>query len=282
MSSFFETVSKLGHLDQLSRKDSPIHRLHPLAKLLVTAVYLFTVISFDSYQISALIPYLLYPLLLLWLADIPLGLIFKRVLLVEPLIIGIGILNPIFSQGSVSIEIGLYNWEIPSGWIIFVSIVIKCTLTVSAGLCYLVTTGMERIAQTLRLLRVPRIFVLQLVLTYRYISVLLRQLGRTVRAYHLRAPGPGKKYWPKRRKGIDRSAWGSLLGQMILRTFDRAERIYISMRLRHFHGEYYSGPPQRFRLRDLLFCLGCSAIFIAARYVNLSVWLGNTLLGGIH
>lgn len=65
------------------------------------------------------------------------------------------------------------------------------------------------------------------VAVYRYISVLLAETQRVVQAYELRAPG---------QKGIHFKVWGSLMGQMLLRSMDRAEVIYESMCLRGFVG----------------------------------------------
>ncbi|WGK70181.1 cobalt ECF transporter T component CbiQ [Candidatus Haliotispira prima] len=278
MSKIFEALSNISHLDDLSRGNSLVHRLHPFSKFIVTVVFLVVVVSFEKHRISALVPFIFYPLVMLWLANVPMGPIFKQVLLTEPLIIGVGILNPIFSQESITV----WGLSISGGWVIFLSIIIKCTLTVTAGLCYVATTGMEHIALTLRMLRVPKVLVLQFVLTYRYITVLAQQMGRMVRAYNLRSVGSVGSKGSRRNKGIGKSTWGSLLGQLILRTFDRADRIYVAMCLRHFQGEYHTGKIRRFGLPDVLFCVGCSAMFIVAGYVNISVWLGNLLLGGAH
>ena len=50
-----------------------------------------------------------------------------------------------------------------------------------------------------------------------------------IQAYSLRAPN---------QKGIHISAWGSFLGQLLLRSMDRAQELYYSMLLRGFRGEF--------------------------------------------
>lgn len=74
------------------------------------------------------------------------------------------------------------------GWITFASILLKSLLTITAALILICTTGMDKLAAGLRMLKVPRLFVLQLLLTYRYISVLIEEVSRSIRAYKLRAP----------------------------------------------------------------------------------------------
>jgi len=251
MSKIVDSVYNIRLLDDLARKDTSIHRLHPVTKLLTTVVYLITVVSFDRYEISGLFPLVFYPMVLILLSDLPVMPIFKRLLMVEPLIIGIGILNPLFD---------------PRGWITFASIMIKSGLTVTACLVLVSTTGLDKIAQALRRLKVPGIFVLQLLLTFRYISLLIEELARMLRAYSLRAP---------KQKGVRLKDCGSFTGQLLLRTFDRAQRVYDSMRLRGFSGEYHSYGKSNITWKDITFLAVWSLFFIAARMYDIPAFLGS-------
>jgi len=267
VSQIIQAISNVNQLDDLSRKKSIVHDLHPLSKFSVTIIFLVTVISFDKYNITGLIPFIFYPLIMLLAADIPVSVILKKVVIVEPLIIGIGILNPLILKDTINI----FGLSFSIGWVIFFSILIKCSLTVAAGFTYLVTTGMDRIALTMRMLRVPKIFVLQIILTYRYISILSDEVARITKAYNLRSIN---------KKGIKRIVWGSLVGQLILRTLNRADRIYNAMCLRHFSGEYHTGYIKHLALKDVLFIIICSTIIITARIFNFSVLIGNIVFGG--
>ncbi|AFL99942.1 ABC-type cobalt transport system, permease component CbiQ [Desulfitobacterium dehalogenans ATCC 51507] len=251
MSKIVDSIYNVRLLDDLARKDTSIHRIPPVIKILTTIVYLIVVVSFDRYEISGLLPFVFYPMILILLAELPAKPIFKRLLMVEPLIIGIGILNPLFD---------------PRGWITFVSIMIKCGLTVTVSLILVATTGMERIAQALRALKVPSVFVLQLLLTFRYISVLMEELARMMRAYSLRAPG---------QKGIRLKDCGSFAGQLLLRTFDRAQRVYDSMRLRGFEGEYPMGCQSKILFKDSIYLGAWSLFFIIARVYDIPVMIGS-------
>jgi cobalt/nickel transport system permease protein len=269
MTNFTNSLYNMGVMNDLARKDTPIHRMHPLVKLLTTFVYLMIVVSFDRYEISGLLPLIFYPLLVLLFAELPPGPILKRVLFVEPFIIGIGILNPFFDHQVVVIG----GMALSRGWITFLSIFIKCGLTVTVGLLLMATTGMDQLAAALRLLKIPRLFVLQLLLTYRYISVLMEEVARTIRAYSLRAP---------EHKGVHRSVWGSLAGQLILRTFDRAQRVYQAMCLRGFTGEYYTGESTPVQWRDFVYLASWCCFFIFARMYNIPMWIGGFLTGVIR
>ena len=88
-------------------------------------------------------------------------------------------------------------------------------------------------------------------------------------AYHLRAPG---------QKGIHISAWGSFLGQLLLRSMDRAQELYASMLLRGYHDHFHYADIERFKLRDALFMAGCILFFILLRYGNIAQLLGGLVI----
>lgn len=268
MSKAINSLYNMRLLDDLARKDTSIHRLHPLVKLITTVVYLAVVISFERYEVNGLIPFVFYPLIILMLSELPPLPILKRVLMAAPFIIGVGILNPVFDNHTVSIG----RISISRGWITFLSITIKSGLTVTSTILLIATTGMDKIAAALRMLKIPRIFVLQLLLTYRYISVLIEEVLRMSRAYSLRAPG---------QKGIQRSAWGSFAGQLLLRTFDRAQRVYESMALRGFNGEFNTGKLLKISVKDILFLAAWSMFFVIARFYNIPMIIGSLFTGVI-
>jgi len=268
MSNIVNAIYNIRQFDELARQDSFIHRLHPLAKLLATLVYTVVLVSYDKYAIIALLPFLFFPVFVAAAGRIPAGPVLKRLLYVEPMIICVGLLNPLFDRG-ITIILG---HAVSSGWLIFISIVIKGSLAVTSALLLIATTGMDGIALSLRELKVPKIFVLQLMLTYRYISVLLEEAARTLQAYSLRAFDT---------KGIKRVVWGPLLGQILLRTLDRAQRIYEAMCLRGFMGEYHIGQEPRPKPGDIMYVMGWGTFFAASRAVNLPLWLGNLLTGAL-
>ena len=132
------------------------------------------------------------------------------------------------------------------------------------------TTGIDRLAVAMRMLKIPKIFVLQLLLTYRYITVLMEEFQRMTQAYSLRAPG---------QKGIGKNNWGSFAGQLILRTFDRAERVYQAMLLRGFAMEYHVGTIEKVNINDFAYFTGWSLFFVIAKIYNLPLFLESIISG---
>lgn len=262
-----QSLYNIRFLDELAEKNTVIHNIHPLAKLIATVVFLITVVSFGKYEITGLIPFVFYPVIIITLAEIPLIPILRRMLLVAPFAVGIGAFNPLFDHGTVFY---LGELQLSGGWISFFSIIIKFILAVLAALTVVATTGMDRIASALRMLRVPRIFVLQLLLTYRYISVLSEEAALTVRAYKLRAPLA---------KGIHSGVWGSLAGNLLLRTFERAQCVYQAMVQRGFEGEYNTGHDRGMTVKDMLYLCGWVLFFSVARFYNIPVLIGSLVTG---
>lgn len=268
MPNIVNAIYNIRQFDGLARQDSFIHRLHPLAKLLTTLAYTVLLVSCDKYATISLLPFVFFPVFVAAAGRIPFGPVLKRLLYVEPMIICVGLLNPLFDRGTTNIM----GYAISSGWLIFISITLKGSLAVTSALLLIATTGMDGIALSLRKLNVPKIFVLQLMLTYRYISVLLEEAARILQAYSLRAFNP---------KGLKREVWGPLLGQVLLRTMDRAQRIYDSMCLRGFIGEYHTGKTPRPKLGDFWYVIGWGILLAASRAANLPLWLGNMLTGAV-
>lgn len=269
MSNIINSSFDMRLLDDLARKDTLIHNIHPLVKLISTFIYLFVVVSFDKYDITGLLPLIIYPVIILILGDIPVQPILKRLLLAAPFVVGIGIFNPLFDS-QVFVVGGI---TLSKGWLSFLSICLKCLLTVSAALLLIATTGMDRLSNALRMLRIPKLFVLQLLLTYRYISVLMEEVSRVLRAYSMRSP---------QQKGIHYKVWGSLTGQLILRTFDRALRVYQAMCLRGFEGDYNTGAASRITTGDMAYLTGWGLVFALVKIYNIPVLLGNLMTGVIR
>ena len=267
MSNMIKSLYNVRFLDELGEKKTLIHGIHPLAKVLTTCMFLVITVSFGKYELGRLLPLFFYPIVVMALADIPAVPILKRILIGVPFIIGIGIFNPFFDAKPMVI----LPWiNITGGWISFFSLLVKGILTMLAAFILIATTGMTRIASALGMLKLPKVFIMQLLLTYRYISVLIEEVGRTVCAYSLRSPN---------KKGIKFSHWGSLIGQLLMRTWGKAQRVYNSMCCRGFAGEYNIGNYRKIGLGDLVYFAVWSLYFLFVRYFDVTKIIGLLLTG---
>ena len=136
-------------------------------------------------------------------------------------------------------------------------------------------TRFSDLTNAMRRLGLPKIFIIMFELTYRYTGVLLNEGFSMSIAYSLRSPN---------RKGIEMKDMGSFAGQLLIRSFDRAERVYNAMKCRGYTQEHTTDNPLQnipkdkriLKLSDIVF-LGAVSIFcITFRFINL-----NTLFAGI-
>jgi len=261
-SAFFE----IGSLETLASQDSFIHRLDPRAKVLTTLVFILCVVSFDKYQFSAVLPYLVFPVVLITAGGLQVGFLLKKLLLIAPIAVLIGAFNPYFDR-QIIFHFG--SLGVSGGWLSFASILLRFTLTISAAFILIATTSFSGVCQALEKLGAPRVFVLQLLFLYRYLFVLVDEGARLVRARALRSFNG---------KGTGMTIYAQLVGQLLLRTLDRAQRIHLAMRSRGFNGEIHLLRTFSFGRNEVLFMVGWCTAFIFLRTANIPQLLGSALL----
>jgi len=264
MSDIMGSIFNVKHLDELSKQKNLINNIHPLVKLIITLVYICVLASFDRYEIIGMLPFVLYPVVVVMICDIPFGKLIKRVLIVEPFIIAAGILNPIFDKNIIQ----LGSFAFSSGWLTFISLMLKSTLMVTVGFLLIATTGIDDIARALSLMKIPSIFVLLFLLTYRYIFVLMDEASRLLKAYALRAP---------EQKGVKIKVWGTMVGQLLIRTYNRAQTIYQSMILKGYNGRYNIAIGRGLRLTDTVYFVVWVAFIVAIRVINIPLLIASLI-----
>jgi cobalt/nickel transport system permease protein len=265
--TFDEEYYNIGYLDRLSYQDTFVHRLDPRTKLITTVLFLFTVVSFSKYEVVALLPFFLFPVLLMTVGEIPLKFILKKVVFVSPFAVFIGIFNPLLDTGQITIVPG---WTVSAGWLSFISILLKFLLTVSTALLFIATTSFPAACHALRQIGLPSLFVSQLMFLYRYIFVLAEETMRIVRARDMRSfdgRGAGMKVFIR------------IVGVLFLRTVERAERIYFAMLSRGFQGDMPTLRRSRMTMADAVFAVGVVAYLYVFRFYPVSEELGLFIQG---
>ena len=263
MNKMQKALAELSEMDELAARKSPVHRLHPAAKLLTTIAYILVTLSFDKYDLSGIIPMVLWPVLMYQISGIEVQTCFYKLRIVLPLVMAVGLSNPLFDK-DILLNIG--NIGISGGVVSMITLMLKGVFCLMASFLLMATTKIDSLCAALRKLHVPAMLVSLLQLTYRYVGVMTEELAVMTDAYHLRAPG---------QKGIHISAWGSFLGQLLLRSMDRAQELYSSMMLRGYHDHFHYADIDRFRMRDALFMAGCILFFLILRYADISQLIGG-------
>jgi cobalt/nickel transport system permease protein len=263
MASIHSAVLDLKNLDLLAHGTTTIHRLDARAKVLVTLVFIICVVSYSRYELAALFPFFIFPVVMISLAGLPPLFILKKIILVCPFVLAVGIFNPL-SDREILLQLGPLG--ISGGWISFASILARSVLTVGSAFILVGVTGFNAVCQALERLGMPQVFAVQLLFLYRYIFVLTEESGRASRARELRSCG---------KKGLGIRSFGSLIGHLLLRTWQRAERIHMAMLARGFSGEFRTARHSRFGAPELRFVLAWSTLFIFLRLKDVPHLLGR-------
>ena len=205
----------------------------------------------------------LFPVAGYQLAGLPMRLCFQKLRMVLPLVCAVGLLNPLFDR-QIVVQVG--TLAVSGGVLSMLTLILKGVFCLLASFLLMATTTIEAICRALRQLHVPKLLTNLLLLTFRYVGLLLSEVAVMQQAYSLRAPG---------QKGIHISAWGSFLGQLLLRSMDRAQALYESMELRGFSGEFPGAVRGRGSAASWPYALVCPALMLLARYFDLSALMGG-------
>lgn len=227
MAKLGRAIHEIHSLEDLAGRDTFFCRIHPLSKVLVTIWYLILTMSFGKYDIASLAGMSLYPIMLMILGDISFRQAIRRLRPVLLMVCLMGAANPFLDREPLFV---IGKCTVTAGALSMATLFLKACFAVFASYILIATTSVEQICYALRKIHVPRILVTVFLLIYRYLVLMLKEADRITQAYHLRAPGE---------RGIRKSAWGPLAGQMLLRSTDRAQAVYESMTLRGFRGEFF-------------------------------------------
>ena len=192
-------------LDCYSRLESPLHRTAANVKLsaalgvvVLTAITPLTATWFFVAVAAALVSVAI-------VARIPFGYLGKRLLMIEPFVLGVAVLTLLQ----------------PNGRVVFLGIVVRSTLCLLTMVLLANTTPFGQLLAVLKQARVPALFVTTLALLYRYLFVLADEAERMQRARAARSF--------TRRRWHGWKVLATVAGQLFVRSTERAERIYAAM-----------------------------------------------------
>ncbi len=252
-------------LEQLARENTVIHRLHPLAKLLTTFIYLICLLSLDSYALHRLAPFLFYPIICIVSAELPPGMILRRAALVVPLPLLAGIGN-VFLNRTPAAQIG--GFTISAGIFSLLVLVLRTLLSVSSVLLLVAVTPISKLTNQLRCLHVPEVLIVLTEIIYRFLGILADEAASVITSFRLRSGG---RQWPSM------SMFGSMAGQLLLRSTDRAERVCHAMQCRCWHLGLRRAVSSPWKASDWLFLLLGAGSAILFREFDLMMIIGEYL-----
>jgi cobalt/nickel transport system permease protein len=246
--------------DIYSRRTGLLQRLDVRVKL-VSFLCIIILISFLRAAQTVWIAYG-FSLALAVFSQIPIGFFIKRVWLFVPIfsaaVVLPAILNivtpgdPLWTLITLPRSYTWWHYTIPAeiavtrqglwGGILFVS---RVATSVSFAVLLTLTTKWAEVFSGLRSLFVPRIFVVTLSMTERYIFVLLRLIQDMYRGRKSRTIKPLSP-------AVDRNWIASRIGVSFKKSVEMSEDVYKAMLSRGFHGEFRSVDRFRVTIYDYL------------------------------
>lgn len=219
MDKLLQSLINMNDLDDTAVKDSWIHRLHPLFKMI--SCFLLIVFVLTSNQIKELLVYLIILFVVIKLAKLSIKKGIKRGLLGLPFCICFGI-SYLFTSSQ---WVNFYGMMIPQGMVLCLLLFFKTFLCLISVYLLISTTSFEVISSELVHIKVPSIFVLQLTMTYRYIFMLLSEAKIMAQSYLLKSP---------RSKAIEWKDIGSFIGHLLIKSMKQSQYVYDCMKCRGF------------------------------------------------
>jgi cobalt/nickel transport system permease protein len=188
-----------------NRLDSPVHRLPAAMKFAAALVFVLAVILLPKSQPAGLCIVAAALILVAIVSRIPLLFLLKRLLLLEPFVLGVAVL-------------ALFQ---PDGSRVFLILLLKTNLCLLTTILLSNTTPFAEMLRVLKRIHVPWLMVSTLTLMHRYLFVLVDESERMRRARASRTFTHGRRFhW---------HTLATVAGQLFIRATGRAERIYDAM-----------------------------------------------------
>lgn len=253
-----KAIITLNERQMRQREPSHIGDIDPRALLGVTIVFLIAMLSVPLARTDMIIWFAVYPIVTAPLAHIAYDRLFRNSLFVLPILVCIGIFNPVCDRQPAFAIAGI---TVSEGWISFISIIIRGLLSVQALLLLIRVAGFNSMCRAMQRLGCPAVVTTQLLMVYRYLTLLLQEALSMQRARQARAYGNSSF-----RAGM----WGAFVGQLLLRAIERSRRINMAMNARGFRGTLCDSPPSHWSTADTVYCLAWIPLLLLMRFIDCS------------
>ncbi len=228
---------------------------NPAVFTIILFAFVIFVISVSKYDLTGIIVYAAFPVFTIVALGIPFRIILKRLALLSPFVIIMAAVNPIIDQRPF---ITMGNIAISAGFVSALVIIGKSLITITAVMVFFSCVPFFKFCSVLKGYRVPDIFVTQLMLLYRYSFLLADEAHALQKARNMRSFG---------NKGKDLLTTAKLIGSLLLRTSDRANRVFRAMVARGFQENIGKAEIKVSKAKDWIFITGIVLLFSLVRII---------------
>lgn len=243
------------HLEEFAEGNSFLHRLDPRIKFITTIPYIFVIAVMQGTKGPFLA--LMISLSMIALSRISFKKLIGRLIVVNTFILVLWLFIPFSYPGETVFNIG-YIRATHEGLLYTLSITLKANAIVLATIAILGTSEVFSLAHALVHLNVPNKLIHLFFFFYRYISVLHEEYTRLRNAMLIRC------FRPKTNLHTYKT-YAYLVGMLIVKSYDRSQKIYDAMLCRGFSGKFPIISHFEFKKADLFFgfLMGLITIILA-------------------
>jgi cobalt/nickel transport system permease protein len=231
--------------------NSLLHGLDPRVK--IVAVLVFSVFVAVSQRFVVLSSALVAGLAIVLLAKVGVKEIVRRLIPVNVFILFLWFFLPFTVKGHPVFSLGPFV-ATSEGLLYATQITLKSNAIVVALVALIASTPILTLGHAMQELRIPEKIVHLFLFTYRYIFVIHREYLRLMDAIRIRGFEPGTNMHTYK-------TFAYLVGMLLVRSSERADRVYSAMQCRGFRGRFYSLSEFSLKPVDVL-CLGVTLTFI--------------------
>ncbi len=215
--------------EEFSSGNSVFHDLDPRIKIIITTAFSIVVAFAD--RLEVLLLGLSLSACLIIVSRLSLIAVIKRLLVVNGFILLLWVLLPLTYPGKPILSWGPLH-ATGAGLQYALLITMKSNSIILATISLLGTTSLFTLAHALRHLHVPDKLAQLLFFSYRYIHVIYVEYARLMNAMKVRCFHPGTNLHTYR-------AYSDLVGMVLVKGYDRSERVYDAMLCRGFKGNFW-------------------------------------------
>ena len=234
------------------------HRLDPRGKVVVAAI--FAVLMAVSQTYAVVLAGLALALIWLVLARLPFKKVVVRLLVVNSFIFFLWLVLPVTYPGEVVWRLG--PLAVTREGLIYTGLItLKSNTIIIALIALIATIPVITLGQALQTLRLPDKLCHLLLFTYRYLHVFEQEFQRLVQAMKIRGFHPGTNLHTYR-------SYAYLAAMLLVRSYDRADRVFQAMLCRGFKGTFYSLRTFSWQRQDRVFLALSLPILVALGYLE--------------
>ena len=232
--------------------ESVMVRLDPRMK--IVSVFLFSVFVAVSYRLSALFFALAISIAVIATSRVPVKEIFKRLVPVNIIVLLLWLFLPFTVKGDPIFSAG--HFYITGEGIFYATrITIKSNTMILMLIALISSTPVLTIGHAMHDMFIPKKLVHLLFFTFRYIHIIYDEYLRIEKAMKIRC------FVPKTSLHTYKT-YAYMVGMLLVKSSDRAQRVYNAMLCRGFNGNFYCLNTFSLTKKDVFsFCIMCCTIF---------------------